>query len=154
MASIFRQLAIGALLAAGDARAEGWQNLDAIDEEVAAAVGSGIARPVDRRIKLADCPGKLVVGAAKDGSVPVACDVLGWRMRVPLIVSGKADAGPPAIRKGDPVAVVTGTVGFSASVSGIADGEGRVGDRLRVRMGQGASFIVGRITDPGTVRVY
>lgn len=73
-------------------------------------------------------------------------------VRVPVTASAVATSGPILMRKGDAVSVVTGADGFSASVSGIADGEGRLGDRVRVRTG--ASVIVGLIADPGTVRIY
>lgn len=153
MASILRQLATGVLLMAGEARAEGWQNLDAVDAAVVAAVGSG-ARPVDRRMKLASCPDAVTVGAVIAGSVTVTCVGLGWRIRVPVAVSMVAVAGPILMRKGDPVSVVIGAAGFSASVSGVADGEGRLGDRVRVRTGSGVALVVGLVADPGTVRIY
>jgi flagella basal body P-ring formation protein FlgA len=153
MASILRQLAVGALLIATGVHAEGWQNLDAVDAAVTAAVGPG-ARPLDRRMKLANCPEAVTVGTVIAGSVTVACASLGWRVRVRVTESAVAVAGPVLMRKDDPVSVVTGQAGFTASVSGIADGEGRLGDRVRVRTGRGAAVIVGLIADPGTVRIY
>ncbi|MDB5713252.1 MAG: flagellar protein [Sphingomonadales bacterium] len=155
MASILRQAVVSVALIATQARAEGWQNLDALDAAVTAAVGStGAARPVDRRIKLAICPETVSVSAPLARSVTVACNSIGWRIRVPVSPTALAFAGPMLMRKGDPVSVVTGAAGFSASVSGIAEGEGRLGERVRVRTGPGASVIVGLIADPGTVRIY
>lgn len=153
MASIFQQLAMGMLLAAGEAHAEGWQNLGAIDAAVTAAVGAG-ARPVDRRMKLAICPVPIAVGPMVGGSVTVSCESLGWRIRVPVTVNAVTTSGVILVRKGDPVSVVTGAEGFSASVSGIAEGDGRLGERVRVRTGPGAAVIVGLVADPGTVRIY
>jgi flagella basal body P-ring formation protein FlgA len=153
MASILRQFATGVLLMASDAHADGWQNLDAVDATVAAAIGQG-ARPVDRRMKLGNCPEALTVGAMVAESITVSCNSLGWRIRVPVALSMAVVPGPLLIRKGDPVSVVTGADGFTASVSGIADGEGRLGERLRVRTGPGAAVVVGLVADPGTVRIY
>lgn len=159
MASFFRQVILVGLLSATGARAEGaagWQNLDAVDAAVAAALGDGgRARLVDRRIKLAQCAEALTVGAVMGGAVAVACESIGWRIRVPVIVAAAVVLGPMMMRKGDPVSVVTGSSGVSVSIMGIADGEGRLGDRMRVRTGPGASgFVVGKIADPGTVRIY
>lgn len=155
MASILRRVLMGSVLIATQARAEGWQNLDTIDAAVTAAVGSnGVARPVDRRIKLKTCPETIGVGAPVAGSVAVTCASVGWRLRVPVSSLAVAVMGPMLMRKGDPVSVVTGADGFSASVAGIAEGEGRLGDRVRVRTGPGASVITGLIADPGTVRIY
>lgn len=159
MASIFRQVILVGLLTTTGARAEGpggWQNLDAVDAAAAAALGDGgKARPVDRRIKLAHCKEVLTVGAVVGGAVAVACESVGWRIRVPVVVAAAAVLGPMMMRKGDPVSVVTGSSGVSVSIMGIADGEGRLGDRMRVRTGPGASgFVVGKITDPGAVRIY
>jgi hypothetical protein len=153
MASILRRFAVGMLLVASEARAEGWQNLDVVDAAVAAAVGAG-ARPVDRRIKLPVCPEALSVGPVVAGSATVACARAGWRVRIPIVAVAVAVAGPLLVRKGDPVSVITGRAGFSASVSGVAEGEGRLGDRVRVRTGPGAAVIVGLIADAGTVRIY
>jgi flagella basal body P-ring formation protein FlgA len=162
MPSIFRQLILVTLLTAAGARAEepaGWQNLDAVDAAVTIAlggnglVGGGKARPVDRRIKLARCAEALSVSAPIAGSVTVECVSIGWRIRLPVVMAATV-AGPPMMRKGDPVSVVTGLSGISASIMGIADGEGRVGDRVRVKTGSGSAALVGQIAGPGTVRIF
>jgi flagella basal body P-ring formation protein FlgA len=156
MPSIFRQLVAGVLLTATAGRAEvvsGWQNLDAVDAAVTASLGEGSnARPADKRIKLTRCDAALSVSAPVAGSVTVACESIGWRIRLPVVMAASV-AGPLMMRKGDPVSVVTGSSGISASIMGIADGEGRLGDRMRVKI-TGAAIVVGKITDPGTVRIY
>jgi flagella basal body P-ring formation protein FlgA len=157
MPSIFRQLILGVLLTGTGARAEepvGWQNLDAVDAAVTIALGAeGRARPADRRIKLARCVEPLSVSAPIAGSVTVECVSIGWRIRLPVVVAASV-AGPLMMRKGDPVSVVTGAAGISASTMGVADGEGRLGDRVRVKTGPGSAAIVGQIAGPGTVRIY
>ncbi|CAN5360670.1 hypothetical protein BH09PSE3_BH09PSE3_13980 [soil metagenome] len=159
MASIYRRFATGTFLIAIAAPAQSqngpWQNLDAVDAVIVASVGGGgVPRAVDRRIKLAKCPDVPVVGAVIGGSVAVVCNALGWRIRVPVTVSSVTSTTPVLMRKGDPVSVLTGAAGFSASISGIADGEGRLGDRVRVKTGPGRGVIVGQVVDAGTVRIY
>ncbi|WP_293880936.1 flagella basal body P-ring formation protein FlgA [Sphingomonas sp.] len=141
---------------ATEASAATWQDLDAVDAIVVAAAGGvGVARPVDRRMKLAACPETLTVGAPAAGSITVGCATIGWRIRVPMVTTISPTTVLPLIRKGDPVSVVTGADGFSASVSGIAESEGPLGARVRVRTGPGAAgVIVGLVADPGTVRIY
>jgi len=156
MASIFRQGATLALLISGSAQAAGWQNLDAVDAAVVAALGDdgAEARTVDRRLKLAACPERVAVDPPGGGAVVVRCASLGWRIRVPILVgTARVASEPIVIRRGDPVSVVTGSGGFSVTVSGIADEDGRAGDRLRVRTRPSAPAIMGQIVDEGTVRL-
>ena len=156
MPSIFRHTVLLSLCCATMAHAEGWQNLDAIDAAVAVAPGvNGSAQPVDRRIRLAECAQSLTVDPVAFGAVAVRCASPGWRLRVPIRGGAVlASNDVPVIRRGDPVSVVTGSAGFTVSAAGTADGDGRVGDRVRVKTGPGNASIVGQIVDAGTVRIF
>ena len=159
MASIFRQgaVVIGLIpvLAAAQQTAPTWQNLDRLDAAVAEALGAdGTARPVDRRLKLKACPEPVAVDAPILGAAAVRCASAGWRLRVPLLANaGPGAAQPVVIHRGDPVSVVTSAAGFSVTADGIAEGDGRIGDRLRVRIRADNPAISGEIVDSGTVRI-
>jgi flagella basal body P-ring formation protein FlgA len=161
MTSIFRHAALGLLLIPQVARAEGWQNLDTVDAAVASSLVSGAtAAPVDRRIKLAACAATLTIEPPVGGGVTVRCPSLGWRLRVLLASSavhgdGHADAtGPIVVKRGDALTVVTGADNFSVASAGTADSDGRVGDRLKVRVTPTGPAIMGQLIDPGTVRIF
>ncbi|AYJ85217.1 hypothetical protein D3Y57_04105 (plasmid) [Sphingomonas paeninsulae] len=62
--------------------------------------------------------------------------------------------GPIVVRRGDTLTVVTGADSFSVVSAGIADSDGRVGDRVKVKMTPAGPAIVGQLTDPGTIRIF
>jgi len=169
MASKFRQglaLAIFAIPCA--AQAAGWHDLNALDAEIAERLAADgiVAVPVDRRLKLAACPEPVAVDSPTGGAVAVRCIALGWRLRVPVtLVAGRSSAvttggapggtnmGAIVVRRGDPVALVSGASGFSVSGSGTVERDGRIGERIRVRVRPGAPFVMGELIDAGTVKI-
>ena len=155
MATIFRRMAVVVALLPVTAVAGNFQDHGAIDTVVANAIGSGMtAVPVDRRIKLAACPAPLGVAPPVGGAVAVQCAPLGWRLRV-LINGAATTAGtsPVIIKRGDPVSVNFVAPGFSVTTSGIAESDARVGERVRVRVEQKATPVMGQAVDTGSVRV-
>lgn len=120
-----------------------------------ASVGQpgGPAAPVDRRLKLAACPGTPVIEGPVLGAAVVRCEALGWRIRVPLRATNMAPAAPAAmlVRKGDPVEMVASGLAFSVSTQMIADEDGAKGDMIRVRADRKSAPVVARIVDAGIV---
>lgn len=166
MTTIFRRLSLlGAACAApaAAAAAPGFQDLDVIENRVIAALGAGIgepggpARPIDRRLRLAACPGNVSVEAPALGAVTVRCEALGWRIRVPLTrgaagaQAAAAERAEPIVRRGDQVEVVARSASFTVSTSGIAEQDGAPGDRIRVRTERGATPVVGEVTADGRI---
>ena len=150
-----------------------FENLDRLDGLVAMTVGANIGEPggpiapVDRRLRLAACPGTPSVEGPTFGAAIVKCDALGWRIRVPLS-GGGATVGTPAIRyggaarpvqpqmvvkRGDPVQLIAGNASFSVSRVMIADEDGAVGDTIRVREDKKSAPVLAQVVEMGTVRI-
>ena len=151
--TIFRRAMFAALLAPTCAVAGDFQNLDAINE-VAARAAVGAVRPVDQRLKLAACPETLLVEPPALDTVTVRCASLGWRVRVLTDSQHAAVTNMPVvIKRGDPVSVHFVAPGFSVMTNGIAEGEARIGDRVRVRVEQKSNPVMGEAIDAGSVRI-
>lgn len=149
--TIFRHVSLIFLTVPAAAHAQGFQDHSAIDRRAAQAA-SGTVRPVDRRLKLAQCPEALEAGAPAMGMVTVRCPSLGWRVSV-LTDTTHPSVQHGIIRRGDPVTVNFVASGFSVTTSGIAETDARVGERVRVRVEQKANPVMGEAIDQGTVRV-
>ncbi len=124
----------------------------------------GPLAPIDRRLKLAPCPQTPTVETPQMNAATVACPSLGWRIRVPVQqsqeeVAVRAASTPavrqvradPTIRRGDPVALVVVTGGFTVSRQAIAEQDGSPGDRIRVRTEPRAAPIIGQVMSDGRV---
>jgi flagella basal body P-ring formation protein FlgA len=152
---------------------QAFENLDRIDSLVATTTGANIGEPggaiapVDRRLKLAACPGIPSVEGPVFGAAIVRCDALGWRIRVPL-GGGGASAGAPGqpgsvrgapvqrtilVKKGDPVQLIAGNDTFSVSKAMVADEDGAAGDTIRVREDKNGPAVTGRVEATGIVRI-
>lgn len=175
MPSTFRHAATGAALLsaafiASPAGAQVFHSIDEIDQQVAATLGAEIGQPggairaVDRRLRLQLCPAPIIVEPINLGAVTVRCQPIGWRIRVPVQqsqeeVAVRAAAVPavrqaraePTIRRGDPVALVVVTGGFTVSRQAIAEQDGGPGDRIRVRTDPRAAPIIGQVMADGRV---
>ena len=114
-----------------------YQNLDALDARVAAALPEGAgAVPIDRRIKLEACPQEPVISGPLAGAVSVRCPSLGWRLRV-AVNGASAPAGAPAqpvIHRGDAIELVSRGAGYSVTSVGTALEEGPAGASIRVKI--------------------
>ena len=152
---------------------QGFENLDRLDSIVAMTVGANIGQPggpvapIDRRLRLAPCPGSPKIEGPQFGAAIVSCPQTGWRLRVPLVpgadVAKSSDfsrpsqsqsaAPAPMIRKGDPVQLVAGDGSFSVVRPMIADEDGTIGAVIRVREGPRTTPVFGRIESLGIVRV-
>lgn len=165
-----RALPLMALLAASAAAATPrFQNIDALEARLVNALGAGIgepggpAAPIDRRLKLADCPVTVEMDPPVMGAVALRCKPLNWRIRVPLARLGNAANGlagsmaaaraEPVVRRGDPVDLVAETNGFSVSVSAIAQEDGAPGSRIRVKADDQKTPIFAEVIDAGRVRL-
>lgn len=167
MTPIFRRLAVLAAALPACAAAQSFENLDNLDRQVAASLGAGIGEPggarapIDRRLRLAPCPGPAVVGPPSLGAVSVSCAARGWRIRVPLVAAAasaeRAVARPaprraePVVRRGDQVAVIVRATNFTVSALGTAEQDGAPGDRIRVRMERRNPPLIGEVTEDGRV---
>lgn len=167
MVPIFRRVLLLAMAVAGPAAAQrgatAFENLDMLDNRVAAALGANVGEPggpvtpIDRRLRLSACPQPATIDEPALGAVTVRCDALGWRIRVPLVGGGAsamrtATARPqPVIRRGDQVEVVARTASFTVSTVGIADQDGAPGDRIRVRTERRSAPFIGQVTEDGRI---
>jgi flagellar basal body P-ring formation protein FlgA len=161
--------AAAAAPAAADAGPGGFEDVAKLEARVVAALDADIGKPggpvapIDRRLKLAACPRPVTIDPPALGALPLRCEPLGWRIRVPLVkvagapaaaVAAPAQAlGPAVIKRGDPVQLVAGTEGFSVTTAGVAQEDGRVGAPLRVKTDTKGAVVIGQVTDAGIVRV-
>jgi len=150
------------LLAGTAAHAQGFEDLAALDRKVAAALGAGLgesggpARPIDKRLKLAECPQPAIVDPPAMGAVIVRCEPLGWRIRVALTrTSGgyyqAEEKAEPIIRKGDQVQLTAIGGTFSVSTLAVAEQDGAPGDRIRVRSETKKGAVIGMVMPDGRV---
>jgi len=166
---MFRALPLLALLAAPAAAAP-FQNIDALEARLINALGAGIGEPggpatqIDRRLKLAACPGTVQIDPPVMGAVALRCTAANWRIRVPIARlsgvqanSGSAYSAPvkaePVVRRGDPVDLVAETPGFSVSLSAVAQEDGAPGSRIRVKADGKNNPIFAEVVDTGRVRL-
>ena len=140
-----------ALLAA-PLSAQQFEDIAALDVQVAAVAEA--AQPIDRRLKLARCPENVVIDLPALGAVALRCKSLGWRIRVPLVQSAKAESPSDIIiRRGDAVEVISSGNGFEVSTSGTAMEDGSLGKGIRVKSSTGTTTMLGTVTAAGTVQI-
>jgi flagella basal body P-ring formation protein FlgA len=148
---------------------DGFEDITKLESRVVAALDADIGQPggpvahIDRRLKLAACPAPVTIDPPALGALPLRCEPLGWRLRVPLVRVQQASAPaslapaqpqtPPIIKRGDPVQLVSGADGFSVSMVGTAQEDGRAGGRLRVKTDASGPLVIGQVVDTGIVRV-
>lgn len=159
----FRRLAPALILFGTAAHGQGFENIEAVEMRVAAALGAGIgepggaARSIDRRLKLAACPQPVSIEPSAMNAVAVRCDKLGWRIRVPLVrsqiaqQSASAAKAEPIVRKGDQVELTASSGTFTVSTVAFAEQDGGAGDRIRVRTERKAAAVIGVVMADGRV---
>ena len=170
MVPIFRRCALPFVLLAVPlpALAQGFENLEMLDNRVAAALGANIGEPggattpIDRRLRLQACPQPVEIGEPVAGAVAVRCVPLGWRIRVSITggtQGSQATAAPsrtqaraaPVVRRGDQVELVAIARGFTVSTLATADQDGAPGDRIRVRTERRGAAVIGQVLEDGRV---
>lgn len=147
---------------AAQAQTAGFENINTLEARLTAALGADIgtpggpAAPIDRRLKLARCPAPATIDPPALGAIAIRCEAIGWRIRVPL----QHFANPPmatkaemVVRKGDPVELAVETASFSVSTNAIAQEDGAIGDRIRVRSDPKAPIMIAEVVDGGRVRL-
>lgn len=153
-----------------------FQDLAAVERAVVIAAGADIGAPggpvapIDRRLKLAECP-KLAVDPVLMNALTVRCPALGWRLRVPLVAGGAASASAPqagvqsvayhpepkaapVIRRGDPVDLIAGSQNFQVSTGAVAQEDGAPGARIRVKSDGKNGIILAEVIGEGQVRIH
>jgi flagellar basal body P-ring formation protein FlgA len=171
-----KQFALLVAALATPAMAAPFQNIQALQNRVVAALGAGIgepggpAAPIDSRLMLAQCTSSVIIDPPAMGAIALRCPTQGWRIRVPLqrlqgaMGGGSASYASAApqradmiVRKGDPVDLVAGSNGFSVSVGAVAQEDGAQGARIRVKTeGDGkpqGQIIFAEVMEPGRVRL-
>lgn len=154
---------IAALAIAVPALAQTHADLSEVDRAVAAFTGvpqgqpGGATLPVDRRLRLAPCRAPLATGwyGARQDTVEVSCPTPGgWRLYVPLVGTGRGEAAPAAITRGDAVSIAVSGEGFTVAQKGEALESGAVGAWIKVRTANpGAPALRARVIRPGLVGI-
>lgn len=108
-----------------------YEDLEALDQAIQVHAN---AEPVDRRLRLAQCPDAPIVAPAVGDMVIVRCPALGWRLRVPVRAANPAGQSTQiVIRKGEMIECITGGPGFAVSTQMIALDDAGIGQSLRVK---------------------
>lgn len=152
----------------------GFEDIDRLEQRVVAALDADVGTPggpaahIDHRLKLQACPTPVTIDPPALGALPLRCEALGWRIRVPLqrvaqaatqggfvpqVPQQQAPQTPPSIKRGDPVQLVASAEGFSVSAGAIAQEDGRTGGKVRVKTDPKGPVIIGDVVDSGLVRV-
>ena len=170
MVPIFRRVALpfAALALPLPALAQGFENLEMLDNRVAAALGANIGEPggattpIDRRLRLQACPQPVEIGEPVAGALAVRCAPLGWRIRVSIVpsattrqvaaASSQQQARPePVVHRGDQIELVAIAQGFTVSTLATAEQDGAPGDRIRVRTERRTAPVIGQVLEDGRV---
>ena len=147
---------------AAQAQTAAFENINTLEARLTAALGAdvgtpgGPSQPIDRRLKLARCPQPATIDPPALGAIAIRCEAIGWRIRVPMAyvaATPMAAKVQPVVRKGDPVELFVETAGFSVSTEAIAQEDGAMGDRIRVKSDPKAPIMIAEVVDGGRVRV-
>lgn len=158
-----RFVPLAALALSVPAIAQTQADLAEIDRAVASFTGvpqgqpGGAALPVDRRLRLAVCHVPLAAGwyGTRQDTVEVSCPVPGgWKLYVPLVGSGRGEAAPIAVTRGDAVSIAVIGEGFTVAQGGEALENGAVGAWIKVRTANPAApALRARVIRPGLVGI-
>jgi flagellar basal body P-ring formation protein FlgA len=111
---------------------QAFENLEAVDQRVLAVTAN--AQPIDKRLKLAQCPEQPIIAPPVGGSVIVRCPSKGWRLRVPVRASTtESHRAQTLVHKGQMVEAISEGPGFSVSTNMIALEDGGAGAAIRVK---------------------
>lgn len=120
------------LLLLASAASPAFEDLEILDERVLAI--SDYAEPIDKRLKLAECPDDPIIAPPVGGSVVVRCPALGWRLRVRVKTAvPSVEVAEIIVRKGEMVETVSDGPGFSVSTPMIAMEDASIGEAVRVK---------------------
>jgi flagella basal body P-ring formation protein FlgA len=167
-------LLIGASPALAATDAAGFEDLTKLEGRLIGALDADIGQPggpathLDHRVKLQPCPVPATIDPPALGAVALRCEPLGWRIRVPLVrlpgqaaiasttpvvVPPQTPQEPALIKRGDPVQLVAERAGFSVSTDAVAQEDGRLGGRIRVKPDARGQIVIGQVLDSGRVAV-
>ena len=160
--TFFRRLVPAILMVGTTANARGFEDIGMLEMRLTAALGAGVgeaggpSRPIDRRLKLAPCPQPASFEPPALGAATIRCEPLGWRIRVPLVRTAAAAQAPgeraePIVRKGDQVELTASSGSFTVSTVAVAEQDGALGDRIRVRSEGRKGAVIGVVTEDGRV---
>lgn len=109
-----------------------FEDLELLDQRIQAVAPH--AQPVDKRLKLAECPEDPAIVRSVNASVIVRCPALGWKLLVPVNPAPMMEkATQIVVRKGDLVECISGGPGFSVSTLLVALEDAGFGDPVRVK---------------------
>lgn len=124
-----------------------FEDLELLDQNIQMHAN---AEPVDKRLKLAECPNDPIIAPAVGDVVVVRCPAIGWRIRVPVRTAiGSDNAAQIIIRKGDMIECVTSGPGFAVSTQMIALDDASVGQSLRVKSLTSPTPMTAMAKEPG-----
>lgn len=148
------------------APAPAFADLEAIDAAITAFTGApagevgGALRPVDRRLRLAQCRQTLAIdwhgpaGAPRRDTLVVRCpDASGWRIFVPVRAEAGSAPAAPAVLRGEALTISVTGPGFAVSQPGEALDAGPVGAWIRVRVAGKSEPLRAKVMRPGLVSV-
>ena len=125
----------------------------ALAAQIAAFTGQPVS--LDARLSPPECatPPAIAWVPPGRGAVSVTCVSPGWRLFVPITGTPAAPllAAPPAVRKGDRVAVTVGGAGFSVAVDAVVEADAAAGARVALRNRATGERLQGVVGDDGAI---
>lgn len=127
-----------------------FEDLEILDERVLAVAES--PQPIDKRLKLTQCPEEPIITPPVGGVVVVRCPQIGWRLRVSAgSQKSSSEVADIAVRKGELVECVSAGSGYSVSTNMVALEDAAIGQPVRVKSLTSPTPVVGTVTARGTV---
>jgi len=113
---------------------------------------SGQSVSLDPRLPVPACTDGIDIAWRSDtrSSLVARCAATGWSLVIPTAAERSSAFGraPPIVRRGQPVQVMASGNGFRVLVEGVADQDGRAGERVVVRnLRSGRRMVVDIRTD-------
>lgn len=146
-----------------------FQDIGELDVMVAAYLGApagqpgGATAPIDRRLRLTQCPGQVAIDVPTARYATVRCDQIGWRIRVPVsamgaqmtanqsapVQSAPVEPAQPMVLRNTMVQLIIERPGFSVTTQATALTQGSMGELVRVRLDDSRTVRSARVSAPG-----
>ncbi len=139
------------------------EDVELLDKRIALIAGQqgGVARPIDKRVKLARCPSPATIEQQSETALAVRCSQLGWRIRVAIKQArtgqyehaNASQNNKVVVRKGEAVEIRVSGSSFSVSSSAVAMENGKAGEDIRIKSTRSRTPLVARVVRRGVVEI-
>ncbi|MFN3749479.1 MAG: flagella basal body P-ring formation protein FlgA [Sphingorhabdus sp.] len=132
------------------ASATPYEDLDKLDARLAEISGGNVVA-LDRRLRLKPCPRPASIEAQGRSGYEISCPQWGWRIRVGSI--GPTDVAALLVQRGETVKAEIAGKTFQVQFDALAMEGGRLGDTIRIRLGDAKRVMTATVTGSSLVRL-